>query len=131
VYHGYHADLVQALEWMKPRLQRWDAVYLTTIGTNEPFSVALVVLNWDPHRWLAEPRAVAKTPEGWDVVTRFGPLRFLYGQIWRPEIEAMQADKIEQRALFVLRPGELGLKNPVHVVRGPDGDELWLCEVTL
>lgn len=107
-------------------------MYVTTIGTNEPFSVALVTMLWDPTRWFREPRGIGTTAEGWEATTRFGPVRFLYGQMWRREIEAKLADGRPERALFVLRPKELGLSDPIHVVRGPDGnDVLWLCEVTL
>ena len=59
-------------------------------------------------------------------------MHFLYGQYWRAHIEAEQADGRPERVLFVLRPGELGLGNPVHVIRRPDGQEaLWICEETL
>jgi hypothetical protein len=132
VYHGYHADLVEAFQWMRPRLPRWDAIYVTTVGSNMPFSVALVTLGWEPERWFAEPRDVGTTTDGWEVTTRFGPVRFLYGELWRREIEAKLADGRAERVLFVLRPKELGLGDPVHVVRGPGGKEmLWLCEVEL
>ena len=93
----YHADLVEAFEWMRPQLARWDAVYVTTVGTNQPFSVALATLQWDPARWLREPRATARTQDGWQVTGRFGPIRFLYDQLWRPELDAMNSDGRPQK----------------------------------
>jgi hypothetical protein len=41
----------------------------------------------------------------------------------------MQRNHRAEHAFFVVRPGELGLKNPVHVIRRPDGKVvLWICE---
>ena len=132
VQQTYHADLVEAFEWMRPQLSKWDAVYVTTIGTNQPHSVALVTLRWDPRRWLSEPRATARTVDGWEVTGRFGPIRFLYGEAWRPELEAMDSDNVQQHVLFVLRPRELGLEHPTHVISGPDGKPvLWLFDLTM
>jgi hypothetical protein len=67
VQQTYHADLVEAFAWMRPQLSKWDAIYVTTVGTNQPHSVALVTLQWDPERWLHEPRATARTADGWEV----------------------------------------------------------------
>jgi hypothetical protein len=132
VQQTYHADLVEAFEWIRPRLTKWDAVYVTTVGTNQPHSVALVTLRWDPERWLREPRATARTAEGWEVTGRFGTIRFLYGQAWRPELDAMNSDSVEQHVLFVLRPGELGLEHPTRVITRPDGKPaLWLFDLTM
>ena len=132
VQQTYHADLVEAFEWMRPQLSKWDAIYVTTVGTNQPHSVALVTLQWDPQRWFREPRATARTADGWEVTGRFGPIRFLYGQAWRPELDAMNADKQDQHVLFVLRPGELGLEHPTHVISRPDGQPaLWLFDLTM
>jgi len=117
---------------MRPQLAKWDAVYVTTVGTNQPFSVALATLQWDPARWLREPRATARTADGWEVTGRFGPVRFLYDQLWRPELEAMNSDSLQQKVLFVLRPGELGLEKPSRVILRPDGTPaLWLFDVTM
>ena len=132
VQQTYHADLVEAFEWIRPQLSKWDAIYVTTSGTNEPFSVALATLRWDPARWLSEPRATALTTEGFEVTGRFGPIRFLYGQLWRPELDAMNSDNRDQHVLFVLRPGELGLEHPTKVIRRPDGQPaLWLFDLTM
>ena len=132
VQQTYHADLVEAFAWMRPQLSKWDAIYVTTVGTNQPHSVALVTLQWDPERWLHEPRATARTADGWEVTGKFGPIRFLYGEAWRPELDAMNTDDKEQHVLFVLRPGELGLEHPTHVILRPDGQPaLWLFDLTM
>ena len=132
VQQTYHADLVEAFEWIRPQISKWDAVYVTTIGTNQPQSVALVTLRWDPERWFQEPRATGRSVEGWELTARFGPIRFLYQQVWRPELDAMNSDNREQHVLFVLRPGELGLEHPTRVISRPDGSPaLWLFDVTM
>ena len=132
MYHGYQSDYLEAFRWMRPRMSRWKVVYVTTLGANEPFSAALVALRWDPHRWFTEPRIVRTNEQGWDVYDRFGPVRFLVGRNWKPEIDRLQADGRDERALFVVRPGELGLTHPSFEVRRPDGQPtLWLCEATI
>ena len=76
--------------------------------------------------------ATARTADGWEVTGKFGPIRFLYGEAWRPELDAMNADNKEQHVLFVLRPGELGLEHPTHVILRPDGQPaLWLFDLTM
>lgn len=131
IYHGYQADLLEASRWLRPRLERYDGVYVTTEGMNEPFAVTLVGLGYDAHRWFREPREWTRLGD-WDVCLRYGRMRFLYGQHWRAHVEAEQADAVGRSVLFIVRPGELGLEHPVHVIRRPDGREaLWLCEGTL
>jgi len=131
IYHGYHADLVEAARWLKTRLRDDDEVFVTTIGLNEPWAITLVTLGHDPARWFAEPRDMRVVGE-WEVYIRYGRMRFMYGDLWVPDYRRLGADGAPQHAWFVVRPGELDLKDPVHVVRGPDGrDALWICELTI
>ncbi len=131
IYHGYHVDLLEATRWLHPRLERYDEVYVTATGMNEPFAVTLVGLGYDARRWFREPREWTRLGD-WDVCLRYGRMRFLYGDHWRRHVEAEQADGRDRPVLFIVRPGELGLSEPVHVIRRPDGREtLWLCEGTL
>jgi hypothetical protein len=59
-------------------------------------------------------------------------MRFMYGDLWVPGYKELESDGVPQHAWFVVRPGELDLENPVHVVRRPDGqDALWICELTI
>lgn len=131
IYHGYMADLVEASRWMKPRLAGYDAVYVTTIGMIEPWAVTLVATGHDPRAWFAEPRD-RRDRGGWDVYVRYGRMRFLYDRLWLPEYRSLATDGREHRVLYVVRPGEMGLDRPVHVIRRPDGaDALWLCDEIL
>jgi 4-amino-4-deoxy-L-arabinose transferase-like glycosyltransferase len=127
IYYNYQADLVEAARWLKPRLDQEDAVFCTVAGLNEPWSILLVETGHDPRAWLAEPR---DRREGeYDVYVRYGKMHFMYADLWRPELERLTADGKPERVLFIVRPGELGLQNPEHVVRGPGGhDALWIVE---
>jgi hypothetical protein len=79
----------------------------------------------DPHLWLAEPRDRRELE--YDVYVRYGKMYFMYGDMWLPYLKSITDDDKPQRVLFVVRPGELGLTEPLYVVRGPDGrDALWV-----
>jgi 4-amino-4-deoxy-L-arabinose transferase-like glycosyltransferase len=131
IYHGYHSDLVEAVRWLKPRLSDKDAVFVTTIGMNEPWAITLVTMGHDPARWFAEPREMRVIGD-YEVYIRYGRMRFMYEHLWWPDYQRLASDGIPEHAWFVVRPGELDLKNPVHVVRRPDGQEvLWICELTI
>ena len=127
VHHGYQADLVEACRWIRPRLGNYDVVVWTTQNLQAPFAVTLLELGWDPKRWFAEPRDI-RVRDGFDVVVRYGPNLFLYGDAPRATLDSLRANGRRERALFVVRPNRLNLKNRVHTVRGPLGDALWLVE---
>jgi 4-amino-4-deoxy-L-arabinose transferase-like glycosyltransferase len=131
IYHGYHADLVEASRWLESRMKDGDLAFVTTIGMNEPWSITLVTMGHDPKRWFAEPRDMRVVGE-WEVYVRYGNMRFMYRGLWEPDYLKLEGDGVPQHAWFVVRPGELELKDPVHVIRGPDGrDVLWICELTI
>lgn len=131
IYHGYHEDLVEAMRWLKPRLNESDPVFVTTIGLNEPWAITLVTLGHDPRRWFAEPRDM-RVIDDWEVYIRYGRMRFMYEKLWVPDYLRLESDGVPQHAWFIVRPGELDLKGPTHVVRRPDGqDALWICELTI
>ena len=52
---------------------------------------------------------------------RVGKLYFFYDSEDLAPLTALQADGKRHRVLFIVRPGELQLSNPVHTIRGPDG----------
>jgi len=131
IYHGYHEDLVEAMRWLKPRLNETDPVFVSTIGLNEPWAITLVTLGHDPKRWFAEPREMRVVGD-WEVYIRYGRMRFMYEKLWVPDYLKLANDGVPQHAWFVVRPGELDLKGPTYVVRRPDGTEaLWICELTI
>ncbi len=131
IYKGYYVDLVEAADWLRPRLEQADAVFVTTHRMNEPWAILLVALGHDPRQWFREPRDM-RTLDGWDVCLRYGKMHFMYRNLWEPDFFRLARDGIPQRAIFIVRPGEQDLTNPAYVVRRPDGSEaLLIYEVTL
>jgi len=131
IYHGYHVDLLQACDWLRPRLDPIDAVFCTTAGMNMPYVVSLVRLGYDPRQWCQDVREI-HTIGPWDVYTRYGKVSFMYGQYWLPALNALTQNGRPDRAIFIVRPGQLKLPNPVHRITGPEGTvPLWVFEQTL
>ena len=136
VYYAYHVDLLEACEWLKPRMETTDAVFVTTQMMNQPYIVTLVALEYDPERWFEEAREYT-TPDEWDIYTRYGKMRFMYGGSWVKDFDELARNGETDRAVFVLRPGAeyeqlrgpLKLGPPVHIIRRPDGTEmLYICQ---
>lgn len=128
IYALFHADFMQAVDWVKPRLDEVDAVFWTARGVNMPFALTLVGLDYDPARWATDVKDVRRNIDGWDIYVRYRNHYFLYGDLVRPYVDDLRAGGRRVRAMFVVRPNELGLTDPVHVIRGPDGTErLWIC----
>ncbi|TMQ72503.1 MAG: hypothetical protein E6K80_02660 [Candidatus Eisenbacteria bacterium] len=130
IYFPYHTDLLQVARWLEPRLMDVDAVFCTVTGLNQPWSILAVGTEHDPRLWFAEPR---DRREGeYDLYVRYGKMHFMYADWWVPEIQRLVHDGRPERVLFIVRPGELNLRQPIYVVRGPDGrDALWVVERTL
>lgn len=125
IYHGYQADLLEASEWLRPRLNEVDAVLWTTTGLNQPFAITLVGLRYEPRRWFSEPRD--RRSAEWDLYVRYGKQTFMYGDLWRPHLEGIVGNGRADRVLFIVRPGELGLDQPLHTINGPNGQAvLWI-----
>jgi hypothetical protein len=130
IYHAYHTDLLEVARWIRPRLSQVDAVFCTVHDLNQPWSILVVGTEHDPRLWLAEPRDVR--PSEYDLVVRYGKMYFTYGDAWQPYFRRMTDDGRPERVLFIVRPGEITAKDPIYVVRRPDGQEvLWVVERTL
>ena len=129
-YHLYHTDLIEACEWLKPRLDDFDAIFFTTEYFNMPYVITAVALDYDPKKWFAEPREFSTEGE-WDIYTRYGKMYFMYKKLFKPP-----ADKTyyKDRTLFVIRPGEVFLGNTaykiIHEIVRPDGKTaLLICQI--
>ena len=110
-----------------------------------PYVVSLVVLNYDPHKWFAEPRNFFKAGE-WDYYTQYGKMHFIY-DFSTFSISDLQKKFAPGRILLIvrpdeftaliefekmLRPDEFKIENPfqhiIHRIYGPDNEAtLWLC----
>jgi 4-amino-4-deoxy-L-arabinose transferase-like glycosyltransferase len=133
VYRSFHADLVAAGEWLRPRLGPDDQIVCTVRQMNQPYSILLVTLGYDPRRWHSdEHRIEAYGP--WEIYHRAGPMRFLYHRDTLYELtRAMHADRSVNPLWVIVRPGEVSwLRDPAFTVRGPDGVErLWVGRLEL
>lgn len=128
IYYSYHVDLIEACDWLRPHFDEVDAVFCTTQAMNMPYIVTLVALGYDPHRWFSEARDFA-TASGWDIYTRYGKMHFMYyDDSVKPMLSESYLSSLHNRVIFIVRPGELGLKDPVHRIRRHNGQEtLWIC----
>ena len=128
IYHRYHVDLIEACDWLRGRFDDVDAVFCTTDGMNQPYIITLAALGYDPQRWFHEQRDLSfVTSEGFDIYTRYGKMHFMYGPSFMPALRELRQKSPQSRIIFIVRPGELGLKGPIHKIYGPDGEAtLWI-----
>ncbi|MFA5252444.1 MAG: glycosyltransferase family 39 protein [Phycisphaerae bacterium] len=120
IYHMFHVDLIEACDWLKPRFDDFDAVYITTEGFITPYVITTVAIGYDPQKWFSEPHEFT-APEEWDIYTRYGKLYFMYKDYFkRPDTKFLP-----DRTLFIIRPDETPIENtPLKVIREivrPDG----------
>ena len=137
-YLGYHVDLLRACEWLRPRLEEVDAVFVTTRMTNMPYVISLVGLAYDPNQWFTDVKTARTTPE-FDNYARYGKMNFMYGRaLGHPErsvLNELKTNGRPDRVLLVIRPGELGElggRRPYHEIIGLGGrPSLWIYKMTL
>jgi 4-amino-4-deoxy-L-arabinose transferase-like glycosyltransferase len=128
IYHAFHTDLLEACEWLRPRMGHYEAVFFTVREMNQPFATTLVAFGTDPKDWFDQPRAIHKWKE-WDLYVRHGKCFFLYLNLCDSVVQQLRTNGRKDLVAFVVRPGEYNFQNPSYVVRGPDGkDALWVCE---
>ncbi len=107
VRREFHADLVEAAKWLKPRWDQYEALFCTNKGMNMPYIVTLVAADYDPVRWFREPRSV-HNPGEWDLYTRFGKFYTMYDPVfYAPAVEALRANGRPDRVLFIVRPEQV------------------------
>ncbi|MEQ8189506.1 MAG: hypothetical protein ABRQ39_16165 [Candidatus Eremiobacterota bacterium] len=120
-YHLYQADLKEACLWLKPRINEADAVFVTTNGMNQPYILSLVYLAYEPEQWLKDEHLIY-TPGEWDIHVRYGKMNFIYGDSWLPAISKLQENGKNDRVIFILRPEELHLTDPVYEIKERAGN---------
>jgi hypothetical protein len=131
IYHVFYVDLLKACEWLGPRFDNYNAVYCTTEEMGMPYIIALVGLSYEPDNWFREPRKFYNY-DGleWDRYFRYGKMIFMYQDVSVPDMSELKRQPSDKRILFIVRPGELGLKNPIYRITDPAGQDcLWLCEL--
>ena len=137
---NYGADLLEAAQWLRPRLDEVDAVFITGQPTH-PYIITLMGLQYDPEQWFRDIREVAHGPlpdgryRSEDVYLRYGKIHFLLGASGAPALKQLRENGRRDRVIFIVRPGELGLHyqlSPVYEIRGPEGQAaLWIFDVYL
>lgn len=128
-YSLFHTDYLKACAWLKPRFDDYDIIFCTTYELNMPYMLALVAMDYDPKRWFTD-RKDFFTYEEWDYYTRWGKMVFLHRGMLLPDPKELKKKAVGKHILYIMRPGELGLTDPIYRVTGPDGkDTLWLCEL--
>ena len=125
IYDAFQVDLIQACDWLKPRLNELDAVFFTSSGFNMPYIITLVALAYEPSDWFSDKHTfyADSHPEAstqWDLCTRYGKFYFMYDASWTQIAEDIY-EKTPGRILFVVRPGEFGNMEPIHKIYQPDG----------
>jgi hypothetical protein len=100
----FHNDYVRACRWLKPRFGRIDAVVNTTMGINQPYIISLVMLDYPPRQWFADPKVIL-TPGEWDICLRYGKMYFAYDPRRLPSLEELYRQG-KRRLVFILRPEE-------------------------
>ena len=138
---AFAADLVDVCRWMKPRLDRYDAIFVTGNAISHPYIYTLVTLQYSPQRWFADEKTFQEgpLPNGWfryeQICLRYGKLHFIFPGASDGALERLSGNGKTHRVLLVLRPGELStmsLPPPVYRVRDSTGREtLWVIEATL
>jgi 4-amino-4-deoxy-L-arabinose transferase-like glycosyltransferase len=119
-YRGNHVDLLEACDWLRPRLREVDAVVCTTIDMNQPYLIALVALGRDPWEWFADPREWQ--PAGmWDRWTRYGRFHFLDDAERVHLLGQLEGNARADRVILLLRPSQVGIGEPAVRIIGPDG----------
>ena len=91
VVRDYHADLVEALRWARPRLDAADAVFITVSGMNMPYLITLVMTGYDPHEWFKAERDVRTFSESeFEYYFRVGRFHFLYDESSRAALSELR-----------------------------------------
>lgn len=122
VYHAFHADLMEACAWLRPRVDSADAVFITASQMNVPYIVTLVGVQLEPEAWFRAERDV-RTFEGWEWEHHFrvGKFHFVHDRTSYAALDTLLRNGRPDRVIFIMRPGETALERPAHTIRGPDG----------
>jgi 4-amino-4-deoxy-L-arabinose transferase-like glycosyltransferase len=122
VQQSFQAALLEAGRWLRPRLAQADAVFVSSTGTNMPYAILLVALEYDPRQWFRDER-VTHAVGYWDFYDRVGKLYFVsadYGP--RPVLDRLRNNGRPDHVYFIGRPGETkSPRPPIHTIAAPDG----------
>ncbi len=149
IYHSFQTDVLQASQWLRPRLNDYDAVFYDSYHMNMPFLTALIGLDYPPQQWFADRHIIATAeldkyhafrnplilplPPGyeWDSHILLGKIAFMNNSYWPALVQELQQNGRKDRVLFFLPPAHaealrskvtfLRDATPVHNIVGPVG----------
>jgi 4-amino-4-deoxy-L-arabinose transferase-like glycosyltransferase len=134
VYYGTHQDLLEACQWLRPRVDQADLILCFSGGPNPgytPYLMTLVALQHSPEQWFTEPREIEFGPV-WDRTVRYGKFYFLHADERAAMLADLRTDDVEQRVLLLLRPEDEPPCPPAERILGPDGKPtVVICECWL
>lgn len=135
------SDMLQACDWLKPRLNQVDAVFITTYLGPHPYLYTLVGLQYDPNQWFHEAREMkaGPLPDGTynheQVCLSYGKLHFMFGDSSRPAMNDLLKNSRSDRAVFIILPGQISFGRqiePAYRILDPRGQPLLLIyDVTI
>jgi 4-amino-4-deoxy-L-arabinose transferase-like glycosyltransferase len=141
IYHSYAVDLIEALDWLRPRLDNIDVVFCTTGSAPHPYIYSLVRLGYEPAQWFNDRPEISKIPtrntiEPYEDVTHFGKMYFFYGGSVNATIQSLYLNQRVDHAVFIVKPGELPSVDesakPSLEIRDPQGNvSLLIYEMNL
>jgi 4-amino-4-deoxy-L-arabinose transferase-like glycosyltransferase len=130
----FNADLLEALDWVKPRFAGADELWVSmTVSSamDQPFVLALVGLDYDPKRWFSEAKETVHR-EDTDRIRSVGKIHFIFAGDDAAPLRALSQDSAQSHVLVIARPGEWHRGEPVHTVFLPDGrPSFQIFDVTL
>ena len=130
IQQRFQADIVEACEWLKPRLASYDAVFWAVEETNQPYMVTLVAMDWDPARWFREKPTffTSKSMYGHDFCGSYGKMHFMYDEYYPRKQQEFLKNGRADRVLFIVRPKKAeevlrsGRGRVLHQITRPGGE---------
>ncbi|HEX4823839.1 MAG TPA: glycosyltransferase family 39 protein [Candidatus Polarisedimenticolaceae bacterium] len=119
----FNVDLLEALDWVKPRFDGADGVWISMTSSSameQPFVLALVELGYDPKRWFADKKVVMPRSDT-DLVRSVGKIHFIFTPEDAEPLRELGKDARQDHVLIIARPGEWHRGEPAHTVYLPDG----------
>jgi 4-amino-4-deoxy-L-arabinose transferase-like glycosyltransferase len=136
-YWQRNVDFRDACEWLKPRLDSVDAVFITSDMITAPHEPVMVYLGYEPRNWFDEQRVYVSAPpsmQAKEICARVGKMRFLYTEQQVAELKALETNGRTDRVLLLLRPRQAwmaGERTPVKVLGNGGVPWLLLYELEL
>jgi len=131
-------DLMQACDWLRPRLASVDAVFCTDENMIIPHDNLLVYLNYSPRQWFDEPRDYATGEPPYyrrHVCTRFGKIRIMYHpDRSAEELRELASNGRTDHVVLILRPEQIALAGghrPALVIGPPSSPFLVVYELDI